>query len=150
MVVFSRDVFPSVVSVSSSSEFAKRLSKLSQAQATPVALPRDNQAQQSYFKRFMKQNALRLAVGSSAMVLVLLSADDASAQSAGLDIAGLEGVASAVQQADGSLLVTLENGQTIRIPEGSYTVGAAGDIVVSEAVAQQVVDIVAGDRKSVV
>ena len=143
MVVFSRDVFPSVVSVSSSSEFAKRLSKLSQAQATPVALPRDNQAQQSYFKRFMKQNALRLAVGSSAMVLVLLSADDASAQSAGLDIAGLEGVASAVQQADGSLLVTLENGQTIRIPEGSYTVGAAGDIVVSEAVAQQVVDIVA-------
>ena len=143
MVVFSRGALPSVVSVSSSSEFATRLSKLSQAQAMPVAIPRENEARQSYFKRFAKQNALRLAVGGSAMVLVLLGADDASAQGAGLDIAGLEGVASAVQQADGSLLVTLENGETIRIPEGSYTVGPAGDIVVSQAVAQQVAEVMA-------
>ncbi|WP_298804533.1 hypothetical protein [uncultured Lentibacter sp.] len=143
MVVGSRGALPTVVSVSSSSKFAARLSGLSRAQAVPVSLPRDGAARQGYVQKLVKQNALRLAVGGSAMVLVLLGAQDASAQSAVVDIAGLEGVASAAQQADGSLLITLDNGETIRIPQGSYTVGAAGDIVVSEAVAQQVADIMA-------
>ena len=122
------------------------LRMLPASQAIKVKVPTSEAKSRAFMAKLANANAARIAAGGVAMVLVLMNADGAAAQSqsANLSVSGMEGVASVAVRADGSALVTLENGSTIVLPAGSFTQTAAGDILVSDGIATQISAAVEG------
>ncbi len=116
------------------------LRMLPESQAIKVQIPTSEAKSRAFIAKLANSNAARIAAGGVAMVLVLMNADGAAAQSlpANLSVSGMEGVASVALRADGSALVTLENGSTVVLPAGSFTQTAAGDVLVSEGIATQI------------
>jgi hypothetical protein len=110
------------------------------SQAIKVKIPTSEAKSRAFIAKLANANAARIAAGGVAMVLVLMNADGAAAQSqaANLSVSGMEGVASVAVRADGSALVTLENGSTVVLPAGSFTQTATGDVLVSEGIATQI------------
>ena len=94
-------------------------------------------------KNHLKKRKLTSKIASAAAVGAFMISQDASAQTdAGdlVNLASLDGVTNAVVQPDGSLLVTLSNGQTLTVPAGSF-VAENGQFLVP----QNVLEDLAGD-----
>ncbi|MCH2169073.1 MAG: hypothetical protein MK107_15250, partial [Oceanicola sp.] len=78
-----------------------------------------------------------MALTGTSLVLVLLSASESAAQDAPTDVSTIEGVTGFEVQADGSALVSLENGTTVRLAPGSFEL--AGDsLLVAASIADQI------------
>ena len=125
-----------------SSSFDRKVAALSPECATKVQLPSSAKGRSEFLRNLAARSAARLAAGSTALILVLLSANGAAAQSETIELSSIKGVASAELQADGSLVVTMENGSVVRLPEGSFT-SAGGDFVLSGATAAQITEAAA-------
>jgi Ca2+-binding RTX toxin-like protein len=125
-------------------DLSKRLDSilriLPDSQAVKVKVPTSEAKARAFLAKLANSNAARVAAGGVAMVLVLMNADGAAAQTqtTNLSVSAMDGVASVAMRADGSALVTLENGSTIILPAGSFNQTAAGDILVSEGIASQI------------
>ncbi|WP_147127113.1 beta strand repeat-containing protein [Shimia ponticola] len=106
--------------------------------ALPVSLPRGEGARRKALRSLAKANKMAMAAGTTAFVLVLLSAEGAAAQAASgpVSVAGVEGVASVAVQADGTVLVTMDNGQQYSLPAEAVTIAADGTVLVSAAIAE--------------
>ncbi|KIC39029.1 hypothetical protein RA27_17895 [Ruegeria sp. ANG-R] len=125
-----------------SAEFDRSVSALPASMAEPVRVPAATKGRADFLKQLAARSAARLAAGGTALVLVLLSAETAQAQSSDVSLNTLDGVKSVEVLEDGSASVTLENGAVMRLPAGSFTV-AGGEVLVPEAVALQVTEAAA-------
>ena len=114
------------------------LRSLPEGQAKAVKVPTSEAKSRAFFARLANTNAARIAAGGVAMVLVLIHADSAQAQAATTSVAGMEGVASVAVRADGTALVTLDNGATLVLPEGAFIQSANGEVLISAGVATQI------------
>lgn len=130
----------SPIYLSTSRKLNNVLDTLPEVSAVRVKVPTSEAKSRAFFAKLANSNAARIAAGGMAMVLVLFQADAAQAQAqpATVSVGGIDGVASVVMQADGSALVTLENGSTITMPAGTFTVSATGEFLVAEAVEAQI------------
>ncbi len=120
-----------------SPEFDRSIKALPASMAKPVRVPADTRGRADFLKQLAAKSAARLAAGGTALVLVLLSAETAQAQSSEVSLSTLDGVKSVEVLDDGSAAVTLENGSVMRLPAGSFTV-SGGEVLVPETVALQV------------
>ena len=118
-------------------EFDLSIRSLPASLAEPVRVPAHTKGRADFLKQLAANSAARIAAGGTALVLVLLSAETAQAQSSEVLLSALDGVKSVEMLEDGSVAVTLENGSVMRLPAGSFTV-SGGEVLVPETVALQV------------
>ncbi len=125
-----------------SAEFDQSIKALPPSLAQPVPVPTDTKGRGDFLRQLAAKSAAKLAAGGTALILVLLSAETAQAQSSDVSLRNLDGVKSVEVLPDGTAEVTLENGAVIRLPAGSFTVSGS-DVLVSEAVALQMTEAAA-------
>ncbi|MBO9434113.1 hypothetical protein J7394_07855 [Ruegeria sp. R13_0] len=125
-----------------SAEFDQSIKALPPSLAQPVRVPTDTKGRGDFLKQLAAKSAAKLAAGGTALILVLLSAETAQAQSSDVSLRTLDGVKSIEVLPDGTAEVTLENGAVMRLPAGSFTVSGS-EVLVSEAVALQMTEAAA-------
>ncbi|WP_284264461.1 hypothetical protein, partial [Roseicyclus amphidinii] len=104
-----------------------------------VYLPRDAALRARFLRGWAKRNLRRAAAGLGGLALVLPLAGMAEAQDEGLvDLAVVEGVSGSAITEGGDLVITLDNGETLRLAQGSFSVGPDGGIFVAQPVADQI------------
>ncbi len=125
-----------------SAEFDQSIKALPPSLAQPVRVPTDTKGRGDFLRQLAAKSAAKLAAGGTALILVLLSAETAQAQSSDVSLRALDGVKSVEVLPDGTAEVTLENGAVMRLPAGSFTVSGS-EVLVSEAVALQMTEAAA-------
>ncbi len=125
-----------------SAEFDQSIKALPPSLAQPVRVPNDTKGRGDFLRQLAAKSAAKLAAGGTALILVLLSAETAQAQSSDVSLRNLGGVKSVEVLPDGTAEVTLENGAVMRLPAGSFTVSGS-EVLVSEAVALQMTEAAA-------
>ena len=98
----------------------------------------------AYIQKWIAKNQRRMAAGLGATLMTLpLLAQAQSVEGAvnALDIAGVRSVAL---NPDGSVQLTLANGQQVQVAASSVQVAADGSLMISAAAAEMVADVVAG------
>ncbi len=125
-----------------SAEFDQSIKALPPSLAQPVPVPTDTKGRGDFLRQLAAKSAAKLAAGGTALILVLLSAETAQAQSSDVSLRNLDGVKSVEVLPDGTAEVTLENGAVMRLPAGSFTVSGS-EVLVSEAVALQMTEAAA-------
>lgn len=101
-----------------------------------VSIPSAPAARAKFFRKWARaQRRKALAGGMAAtLVLPLLGAEALAQTGQMVDVQSLEGVVSMEIQADGSLLIVMENGAELIVPESQYQVAEDGTILVGDAV----------------
>lgn len=99
---------------------------------TKVDVPTAPAARVKYLKNWAKrQRKTALSTGFVSLLVLPMFAGSAAAQDAApINASAAEGVVSATIQADGTLLLTMEDGSTKTIAEDNYSVSADGQILI--------------------
>jgi len=113
------------------------------AQST-ISVPADPAAKRAFMRDWARKNMRRLATGLGVITLVLPLADVAMAQTQNVDVASIEGVSSVRVLENGNLEITLENGITVQVPQGSFVEGADGAYLVESGTVDQILAAGAG------
>lgn len=98
----------------------------------------------AYIQKWIAKNQRRMAAGMGATLMtlpLLAQAQTAEGMVNALDIAGVRSVAL---NPDGSVQLTLANGQQVQVAASSVQVAADGALMISAAAAEMVADVVAG------
>jgi len=122
---------------STSEKLDRDLRQLPPSLAQPIKIPSNILSNRQKVQKFIGSAAAKMALTGSSLVLVLLSASESAAQDAPTDVSTIDGVTGFEVQADGSALVSLENGTTVRLAAGSFEL--AGDtLLVAASIADQI------------
>jgi hypothetical protein len=108
-----------------------------------VAVPQDAAGRTAFIAKWVQRHQRRLAAGLPASVLVLAMGSAAAAQDGLTDLSTVEGVAEVELRADGSVMVTLDNGSTVVLPQQSVSVGADGTILINASAMDSLTAIIA-------
>ena len=108
-----------------------------------VDVPQDAAGRTAFIAKWVQRHQRRLAAGLPASVLVLAMGSAAAAQDGLTDLSTVEGVAEVELRADGSVMVTLDNGSTVVLPQQSVSVGADGTILISASAMDSLTAIIA-------
>lgn len=97
-----------------------------------IEVPTSTQDRVRFLKQWAREQRRRALAGGAWSLLVLpVFASAAAAQSEDVtSLSSAESVVGAAVQADGSLLVSFEDGSTVLVPEGQYSVTADGQFLV--------------------
>lgn len=107
---------------------------------TPIRLPQDHRSRAQALAAWAARNRAIVGAGGVAAVLVLLALPgSAQAQTSETltNASSLEGVTGVSIGADGSATLTLTGGGIVVLPEGSFTLGAGGEVLLTEAAVAQ-------------
>lgn len=104
-----------------------------------VYFPRDAALRARFLRAWAERNLRRAAAGLGGLALVFPLAGMAEAQDEGLvDLAVVDGVSVSAITEGGELMITLDNGETLRLAQGSFAVGPDGSILVAQVTADQI------------
>ncbi|MXQ08011.1 hypothetical protein GQ651_09155 [Alphaproteobacteria bacterium GH1-50] len=104
-----------------------------------VYVPRQGDLRARFLRDWARKNMRRAAAGLGTLTLVLPLAGMAQAQDADrVDLSTVDGVVATRIDENGDLIVTLENGQTLTLGEGTFLVGENGEIIVTAGTADQI------------
>ncbi|MEM1235912.1 MAG: Ig-like domain-containing protein [Pseudomonadota bacterium] len=118
---------------------ARNFEDVAEHAVSQVYVPNRADLKRKFLHRWARQNMRRIAAGLGALTLVLPFAGAAAAQeAANVDLNTIDGVADASLDANGDLVVTLDNGKKVLLSEGSFAIGADGQILVATATADQI------------
>ncbi|WP_407495986.1 Ig-like domain-containing protein [Pseudooceanicola sp. MF1-13] len=106
----------------------------------PITLPRDPMDRRAALKAFAARNRAVLAAGGVASILVLLSAPTAMAQSGPVSASSIEGVTNVAVNADGTVTLTMADGQQMVLQAQNVTITPDGTVLVSQATAEAVAE----------
>jgi len=120
--------------------FATTPVSVPQASVRPVGVPTAAPARRKFLRDWAKRNARRMAAGLSPILLVLPLAAAASAAAGPVDLSGIQGVTSYEVLENGDVQVTLDDGRVVTLQAASVQVGADGTVLVSEDMAQAIVE----------
>ncbi|WP_296478078.1 hypothetical protein [Roseinatronobacter sp.] len=101
-------------------------------------------ARKAYIQKWIAKNQRRMAAGLGATLMtlpLLAQAQSAEGMVNALDIAGVRSVAL---NSDGTVQLTLSNGQQVQVAASSVQVAADGTLLISAAAAELVADVAAG------
>jgi len=133
----SNTAFAGVVQ-SNTAQVDQQFFGLTDAQA--VSLPSNPSDRRAALKAFAVRNKAILAAGGVASILVLLSAPTAMAQAGQISASSIEGVTNVAVNADGTVTLTMADGQQMVLQAQNVTITPDGTVLVSEATAQAVAE----------
>ena len=108
---------------------------------TAIYLPHRADVRRKFIKSWAARNAQRLLSGLGAATLLLPMTMPAMGQEGLVDVKTIDGVVSAVIEANGDVVLTMASGGDVRIPADEVTLTEKGDVLVSSSTADAILEI---------